>query len=530
MRKFSSYGPIDKDSNYYVPRTELIDFAVSQLSGENPQKGGHYITVWAPRQRGKSWIMLQVRRILQQNGHFDVLKINLEHLKMSKSVDAIVQNIGAEIIESLQLEIAPVQNPEQFYQLFKQGVLKKPLILILDEFDALLEEAISGMAGVFRNIYNQRQGELDQPTERKSYLLHSVALIGVRSVLGVENVTGSPFNVQRSLHIPNLTAAEVQEMFAWYERESGQQVEPEVVKRLFYELQGQPGLTSWLGELLTETYNQDNQQPIALNHFKRVFARATQILPNNNILNIISKAKQKPYKDKILELFRTDEKTAFKYDDWQTNFLYMNGIIDIEESGDNFYIKFPCPFVQKRLFNYFAGELIQDMGKLYGPFEDLTDTITKEQLNVKNLLRRYEQYLSENRDRLLKNAPRRTTDLRIYEAVYHFSLYMYLQHFLSDHEGQVYPEFPTGNGQVDLLIKYRGQSYTLEVKSFSHQSAYKKSLKQAAGYGRQLQVSQVWLALFVEAVDDANRQKYEVIYKDKETGVTVTPVFVETGG
>jgi hypothetical protein len=33
----------------------------------------------------------------------------------------------------------------------------------------------------------------------------------------------------------------------------------------------------------------------------------------------------------------------------------------------------------------------------------------------------------------------------------------------------------------------------------------------------------------VEAVDDANRAKYEAVYVDAETGVTVVPVFVETG-
>jgi hypothetical protein len=30
-------------------------------------------------------------------------------------------------------------------------------------------------------------------------------------------------------------------------------------------------------------------------------------------------------------------------------------------------------------------------------------------------------------------------------------------------------------------------------------------------------------------VDDANRGRYEAIYQDAATGVTVTPVFVETG-
>ena len=34
---------------------------------------------------------------------------------------------------------------------------------------------------------------------------------------------------------------------------------------------------------------------------------------------------------------------------------------------------------------------------------------------------------------------------------------------------------------------------------------------------------------FVEYVDDANRARYEVVYRDEETGVTVRPVFVATG-
>ena len=52
---------------------------------------------------------------------------------------------------------------------------------------------------------------------------------------------------------------------------------------------------------------------------------------------------------------------------------------------------------------------------------------------------------------------------------------------------------------------------------------------QAARYGQQLGLTEITLALFVEAVDDANRAKYEAVYEDQETGVTVRPVFVETG-
>jgi hypothetical protein len=81
MRRFSSYGPIDTEAHYYTPRKKLIERAYTQLMGENTKKDGHYITVWAPRQCGKTWVMQQVLFRLQKDSRFDVLKINLEHLK-----------------------------------------------------------------------------------------------------------------------------------------------------------------------------------------------------------------------------------------------------------------------------------------------------------------------------------------------------------------------------------------------------------------------------------------------------------------
>jgi hypothetical protein len=62
MRQFSSYGPIDTDLHYHAPRSELQNHAYQQLVGEDPNKGGHYLTVWAPRQTGKTWLLQQVMR------------------------------------------------------------------------------------------------------------------------------------------------------------------------------------------------------------------------------------------------------------------------------------------------------------------------------------------------------------------------------------------------------------------------------------------------------------------------------------
>jgi hypothetical protein len=144
--------------------------------------------------------------------------------------------------------------------------------------------------------------------------------------------------------------------------------------------------------------------------FEFAYSAALHALPNNNILNIISKAKQEPYTEVVLKLFEAGEKKKFAFDDVLLNYLYLNGVIDYETDTESIpiarYVKFPSPFVQKRLFNYFSYQLFNDLDRLYPPFEDLSDTITETELFIKPLLGRYERYLRANRSWLLKDAPR----------------------------------------------------------------------------------------------------------------------------
>jgi hypothetical protein len=328
--------------------------------------------------------------------------------------------------------------------------------------------------------------------------------------------------------IPNLTFEEVDYMFHWYERESSQTVHQEVIDQVFYETQGQPGLVSWLGEQLTEDrFNQDRTKPIDLAFFNHTYLWSIKGLPNNNISNLISKARKEPYLSKLLQLFRTEDKVVFKYDDPNLNYLYMNGIIGIDEQPDDLYVKFSSPFVQRRLFNTFAGDIFPNTGQLYPPFTDLSQVITANSLNVKNMMRVYEQYLQRNREWLLADAPVRK-DLRIYEAVYHFNLYVYLQAFFQRWKGRVYPEFPTGNGQIDLVIIYSGQTYGIEVKSFSDESSYQDGLTQSIRYGKRLNLREVVMVSFIEQISAEIRQKYEAPHVDPTTGITVLPVFIES--
>jgi len=79
------------------------------------------------------------------------------------------------------------------------------------------------------------------------------------------------------------------------------------------------------------------------------------------------------------------------------------------------------------------------------------------------------------------------------------------------------------------LIRYAGQLFGLELKSFADKWQYRKALIQAAQYGQQLGMTSIGLVLFIETIDETNRQRFEVDYTDNETGVTVYPQFVQTG-
>jgi Cdc6-like AAA superfamily ATPase len=122
---------------------KLIEQGYLNLMGENPVEGGHYFTVWAPRQAGKTWVMQQILHRLQKKEQFDVLKINLEILKDRENPADIFEIIAKEIGEGLGKTFTGIDSQVKFQKIFKKEVLKKPLILILDEFDAIIEEGIT---------------------------------------------------------------------------------------------------------------------------------------------------------------------------------------------------------------------------------------------------------------------------------------------------------------------------------------------------------------------------------------------------
>ncbi len=141
MRKFFSYGPPDIEENYYAPRKELLDTLYHSLTGDNSQKGGHYFTVWAPRQTGKTWCLNMVRYRLAAERRFDVVKISLEDLKTQTDSVQVIKLIVNEIFK--QLEKEPVIHPWKRSSCHSQpGQIISPIQLLLTQQRSILQASL----------------------------------------------------------------------------------------------------------------------------------------------------------------------------------------------------------------------------------------------------------------------------------------------------------------------------------------------------------------------------------------------------
>jgi len=502
MRRFYSYGPVDERKHFTVPRKELIRTCFENIVGD--EEGGHYFTIWAPRQTGKTWLMRQVSEQIRTvyADQFIVAKMSCQGIIMKDGADEdeFLKKIPKLMLDGFDMDIHAPESWEDWILFFhkRKGFFKKPVILFIDEFDSLPATVIDRVVTLFRDIY----------LNRDDYRLHGLALIGVRAVLGIESRRGSPFNIQRSLHVPNFTEEEVEYLFKQYQEESGQKIDSEVVNRLFGVTRGQPGLVGWFGELLTEKYNSNQDKFINISAWETVYRKACHVEWNNTVLNLFKKAGQEniPY---ILEIFGNSDILFSLRTEWCSN-LYLNGIIDYIETVDKEGLtkevcRFSSPFVQDCLFSALTNDLVGDRLPILAiePLDTLSDVFDSSELNLPALLERYKSYLDRLKAKNLnpwKDQPRRS-DLHLTEYVGHFHLYFWLQN-AAGRRCVISPEFPTGNGRVDLHLRCGGKSGIIEVKSFTDFSELEESKKQAARYSAKLGLSSVTLAVFVPTDDD----------------------------
>ena len=258
MRFFNTAGPIQPDINYYVPPLERIDLDEVLMLIEQRR----YFVMHAPRQTGKTSSLLALMDELNGRGRYRCMYVNVEIGQSAREdVGAAMRAIlgqlalraerilGERIVKEVWREALEDTGPHGALQevLSRWAAADaRPLVLMIDEIDALIGDTL---LSVLRQL---RAGYPDRPRQYPQ----TVILCGVRDVRDyriqstAENAIvagGSAFNIRaESLRLDDFTADEVHKLLAQHTETTGQVFAEEAQNAIRELTQGQPWLVNAL--------------------------------------------------------------------------------------------------------------------------------------------------------------------------------------------------------------------------------------------------------------------------------------------
>ena len=267
QRRFNTAGPCRPELHYMLPALRRIP----QVRGLIDQQA--YFVVHAPRQVGKTTTLSSLGHELTREGRYAALLVSMEvgapfPDDVGAAELAILASWRADAEYALPRELQPPPWPEappgrrigaalQAWSLASP----RPLVLFLDEIDALRESALVGVLHQLRDGFRRRPDQFPW----------SLALCGLRDVRDYKVTSGSagrlgsasPFNIKvESLTLRDFTEDEVRELYAQHTADTGQVFTPEACDRAFELTQGQPWLTNALARQLTEVVVPARERPI----------------------------------------------------------------------------------------------------------------------------------------------------------------------------------------------------------------------------------------------------------------------------
>ncbi len=218
-----------------------------------------FFVVHAPRQTGKTTSLQSLARTLTVEGAFAAVHASCKPAATAGDDAAFGSEAVVHAIEkAARLELAEELWPEpaagsgagspanrlELYLTRWSARCPRPVVLFLDEFDALTGKTLLSVLDQLHSGYSSRPAPFP----------HALALIGLRDVrdyrIGAQGRrlgTSSPFNIKlESLRLRDFTAGEVAELYAQHTEDTSQPFERAAME-LAYELtRGQPWLVNAL--------------------------------------------------------------------------------------------------------------------------------------------------------------------------------------------------------------------------------------------------------------------------------------------
>ena len=259
MRFFTTAGPVKPERHYCIPPLDRLDLdEVLRLVRDEK-----YFVLHAPRQTGKTSALLALRDRLNADGYRCVYA-NVEGAQTARedagrALRAVLgglasrarMTLGDEFLDGVWPDLLAKYGPDHALgeALARWAAADaRPLVLLIDEIDALVGDSLLAVLRQLRAGYDQRPGGFPQ----------SVILCGVRDVRdyrihsGSANTVvagGSAFNVKaKSLRLGDFSRDEVAALLGQHTAETGQAFTAEALDRVWERTQGQPWLVNALAD------------------------------------------------------------------------------------------------------------------------------------------------------------------------------------------------------------------------------------------------------------------------------------------
>ena len=258
MRFFNTEGPVRPDDHYHIPPLDRLN--LDELLGLVRDK--QYFVLHAPRQTGKTSALLALRDLLNAGGDYRCVYANVEAAQaLREDVAEGMRTVLAELALETSITLGD-DTLEDIWpgvlervgpgQALRHALLRwcmadsKPLVLLIDEIDALVGDTLLSVLRQLRTGYPGRPRRFP----------HSVILCGVRDVRDyrirstAQNALvlgGSAFNIKsKSLRLGDFTEAETRALLAQHTEATGQAFAPPALELVWTRTAGQPWLVNAL--------------------------------------------------------------------------------------------------------------------------------------------------------------------------------------------------------------------------------------------------------------------------------------------
>ena len=447
---FNTEGPVVAADHYHIPPLERID--LDDVLGL--VRGKKYFVLHAPRQTGKTSALLALRDLLNGGtaGEYRCVYANVEDGQATREnvaegmrtvlAELALQaslTLGDDTLEELWPAVLERVGPAQA---LRNALLRwsmadpRPLVLLIDEIDALVGDTLLAVLRQLRTGYVDRPVRFPQcivlcgVRDVRDYRIHSTA--ENRMVLG-----GSAFNIKaKSLRLGDFSQQEVRALLAQHTAATGQAFTEQAVDLIVTQTAGQPWLVNALCReaCFDAEAGRDRSRPITEHAIleaqeRLILARVT------HLDNLADKLREERVRRVVEPLLTGAVETVCSEEDLA--YVRDLGLLAPADGGPPRIANPVYAEVVPRHLSYAVQETLPQQTTWYVSADGALD--------VPGLLAAFQQFFREHSEHWVQRFE------RYHEAGPQLLLQAHLQRIVNG-GGRIEREYALGRGRTDLLI------------------------------------------------------------------------------